>query len=155
VNVTIKVVTIPNGGTRSKHMKTKKKKGDWFIERIAYQIPNAKTPISNQSEYTIHSFVDRRAEIIDGTTAARTGFNPGTAARAPEAVVLTVPMKEAAAVFADSSWAARIDREVRGAAGSGGGGGGAHFVLFVWWCLGVWVSSSCVDEMQICEVSIR
>jgi hypothetical protein len=96
--------------------------------------------MTNQFEYTIHSFVDRRAEIVDSATTARTWLDPGTAARAPEAVVLIVPMKEAAAVCANGSWAARIDREVGGAAGSGGGdGGGAHFVLLVRWCLGLGV----------------
>jgi hypothetical protein len=102
------------------------------------------SPMSNQSEYTVHSFVDERAEIVDGTTAARAWLDPSTAARAPEAIVLTVPMKEAAAVFADGSWAARIDRE---AGDRGGGDGSAHLVLSVWWCLGVWGSSIFVDEM--------
>lgn len=96
-----------------------------------------KKPISSQSEHTVHSFVDRRAEIVNGTTAARAWLDPGAAARAPEAIVLAVPVEKAAAVRVNGSWAAGLDREVGGAAGSGrggggggGGGGGAHLELF-------------------------
>jgi hypothetical protein len=44
-------------------------------------------------------------------------------------------VEKATAIRANGSWAAGIDGEVEGAAGSGGGGGGAHFVCL---CGGFW-----------------
>jgi hypothetical protein len=139
--------------TRTEDIRMEKNLIDYRTDRILNH--KRQNTIINPFDFTHHSLADRRAQVVHGTTAARTWVEPTSAARAPVAVVEAVPEKKATAVFADGSWAAGVDGEGRGG-GSGGVDGVAHFVVRVWvccWCFGSGLVTV-FDELKIQDGSV-